>query len=1086
MYPKMKKLFKYISLPLLLLLTVQAAAQDEKTRSMLDSVSLGNSFQIRANVNQQLDGDIFAKSPEADVSNALYGQFSGLLVKNGSSTYDSNQSKLKLSLRLHSHSPLILVDGFPREMDDLSGVEIESISILKDAAAAALYGVKGANGVVCITTKRGKDTPLKVTAKYQYGAAFPFRAPDFSDAYTYGFMMNEARSLDGLSPRYNDAELLALYSGQYPYAYPNVDWWNEIYRCHGDNHHAQFTFTGGNRNFRYFAAVDYLKEDFLYRRSNTDDRYNANHFDNRLGLRANIDVNITPTTMMKVGVMARLAEFNKGDYSGRLESVLYGLPAAAFPIKQVDGTYGGTPLYGTSNPVAMLRDSGQKLYSQTKVLADVMLRQDLGAVTKGLWADVNVAFDYIGRLSEEVAKGYRYSELVSTTAAAGDQSYILSEQLYYGVDPKTPSYSHWFSNLQMKFEIQGRLNWAREFGPHHLEAHAAYRQRSWIFSGQNNSSRTQEILGSFSYNWKERIFADAVVNYSGSAYLPKGQRFNLYPALSVAAVVLPGDPYLKLYASAGLAGSDGDLEHELWRQRYVSGNSYYFGQNGGSSFSGRQEGAMAAITLAPELSKKVTVGADVRFFDKRLAVNADAFIENRSHILISPSNISGVLGVSVNEQSLGEQSYKGVDLSLNWNDRIGDFSYGAYANGAWLFSKVINDGQAYQMYDYLYHKGNPVGQRYGLEVIGIFQSQLEINNSPRQTFGEVRPGDLKYQDQNFDGVIDSQDVVKMFGSSTPLCTFGFGLNLGWKGLKLYADFQGVTGVTINLLDSPLYQPLIGNGTISDTFLNREVTWAPGREHLATMPRLTTQANSNNYRNNSLWYRDGSFIKLRNVGVSYTIPQRLLRLCDATVFLMATNLFSLDNIHFADPEQLGAYYPSTRTFWGGIKLNFGSAEGSKASSKRPASVSKVDPYVPEKVIEYVDREVVKEVPVEVVKEVVKEVKVPASTLEGTYEDDLLFVIGKAELRPDEAFKLGRIAQILKDNPDAKITVTGYADTATGTADVNKRLSAERAAVVVEKLKEAGIAASRISYSSTGSDKDSSMSPDSNRVAVCIIK
>ena len=300
---------------------------------------------------------------------------------------------------------------------------------------------------------------------------------------------------------------------------------------------------------------------------------------------------------------------------------------------------------------------------------------------------------------------------------------------------------------------------------------------------------------------------------------------------------------------------------------------------------------------------------------------SEAFVEKRSNILISPSNISGVIGIGVNDQSLGEESYKGFDLALNWEETRGDFNYGAYANGNWLFSKVINDGQAFQMYDYLYHAGNPVGQKYGLEVIGIFQSQLEINNSPQQTFGEVRPGDLKYRDQNGDGVVNSQDVVKMFGSSLPRLQFGFGLHASWKGFKVYADFQGMTGVTVSLLDSPLYQPLVGNGTISNTFLSREITWAPGREAVATMPRLTTQENNNNYRSNSLWYRDGSFIKLRNLGVSYTIPRKALKICDATISLTGTNLFSLDNIGFADPEQLGAYYPSTRVFWVGVKFNF---------------------------------------------------------------------------------------------------------------------------------------------------------------------
>ena len=566
-------------------------------------------------------------------------------------------------------------------------------------------------------------------------------------------------------------------------------------------------------------------------------------------------------------------------------------------------------------------ESGQKQYSQTKVLADVLLSQDLSIITKGLSADVNVGFDYIGRLSEDATKEYAYSELVSTVAMAGDQSYILSNQLYYGTNSKTVKFSHWFSNLQMKFEIQARLNWERDFGKNHIEAHAAYRQRSWIFSGQNNSSKTQEILGTVSWNYNKRLFVDAVLNYSGSAYMPKGKRFNWYPGINFAAVICDGEPFIKLYASAGKSGSDGDLEHELWRENYVSGNSYYFGVNGGTSYSGRKEGKMPAVTLAPELSSKVTVGTEAKFFGKRLSLDVDAFYEHRSNILISPSNISSVIGIGVNDQSLGEENYKGVDLGLSWNNRHGDFSYGLYGNGSWLLSKVINDGQAYQMYDYLYRKGNPVGQKYGLEVIGIFQNQVEINNSPQQTFGEVRPGDLKYRDQNGDGLIDSQDVVKMFGSSTPLFQFGFGLHAEFRGFKIYADFQGVTGVTVSLLDSPLYQPLVGNGTISNTFLSREITWAPGRENVATMPRLTTQENNNNYRSNSLWYRDGSFIKLRNLGISYTIPKSVLKACDATISITGTNLFSLDNIRFADPEQLGPYYPSTRTYWVGLKLNF---------------------------------------------------------------------------------------------------------------------------------------------------------------------
>ncbi len=902
----MKKILKYLVLPLLFVGT-GAAAQEEEIilPTQMDSIKIGNPWHVEAAGNISMDASVFEKSPEVDIAKALYGQLSGLLVKQGTGRSEENQSKL----RLHGHSPLILVDGFPRELSDLTGLEIESVTVLKDATAAAIYGVKGGDGVISITTKRGKATPLHVTVKYQYGGAVATRVPEFADAYSYAYMVNQARSMDGLAPRYTDGELNKFYYKEDPYAYPDVNWWNEIYRSHGDNHRAQFTFTGGNRNFRYFAALDYMTDNAMYSRKRTDDRYNSHIYDTRLGVRANVDVNITNSTSMKLGVMARLSEFNTPNWDYRIENILYALPAAAFPVKQADGVYGGSAIYGDVNPVAQLYDSGQHQYSQIKVLADVNLRQDLGMLVKGLYLDASVAFDYIGKMTEVAYKDYRYSWIEGGI------------QKYQGNDSKILDFDHWFNSLQMKVEFQARVNYGRDFGTHHVDAHIGYRQRSWIENERNASSKTQEVLATASYNWNRRVFVDAVINCSGSAYLPKGDRFNWYPAVSVGGVACKS-PYVKVFGSIGLSGSDGDLVHELWRQAYSSsnGHSYNFGPNP-TGYSGYAEDDLAALTLAPEESAKATFGVESRFFRDRLSVNIDAFLEKRSNILIDPSNISGILGIGLREQSIGKSEYAGADLSVSWNDKVGLWEYGVYANASWLTSKVIDDGQAFQQYDYLYHKGNPVGQCYGLEVIGYFKDQADINNSPQQTFGEVRPGDLKYRDQNGDGVIDSQDKVRMFGSSTPLCQFGFGFNVGWNGIRVFADFQGVTGVTVSLLDSPLYQPLVGNSTISNTFLKREIPWTPETADTATVPRLTTQENNNNYRDNSLWYRDGSFLKLRNVGISYTCPRKWMKICDATLSFNVTNAFSADSIKFADPEQLGAYYPTTRVFWAGLKFNF---------------------------------------------------------------------------------------------------------------------------------------------------------------------
>ena len=318
----------------------------------------------------------------------------------------------------------------------------------------------------------------------------------------------------------------------------------------------------------------------------------------------------------------------------------------------------------------------------------------------------------------------------------------------------------------------------------------------------------------------------------------------------------------------------------------------------------------------------MTVGLDLRSFGNRFTASVEGFFERRSHILISSgATVSGIIGIGVGLQPAGEHEYRGFDASIAWNDRRKDFSYGVYANASYLDSEVIADGQEYQPYDYLYHRGNRVGQSYGLEVVGIFQSQMEINESPVQTFSTVRPGDFKYRDQNGDNRIDDLDMVRMHGSSVPRFYFGFGFHAGYKGIELSADFQGMTGRTVNLLDCPLYKPLIGNGNISQTLLDHEIPWSAERASEATMPRLTTLSNANNYRNNSYWYRDGSFIKLRNLTVAYTLPKRILRFADMKIYLQGTNLFSLDNLKIVDPEQLGASYPSVRSYWAGVKFNF---------------------------------------------------------------------------------------------------------------------------------------------------------------------
>lgn len=921
----------YILITLLLGSAVSMNAQQPKVTSekqLADTLSIGYQMNVSSRTSSYsitgVNAEAFEKSPHIDISKALYGKIAGLNVFQGSGSSADNLS----GLSIHGNTPLVLVDGFPRDISDITSLEIESCYILKDAAASALYGMRGANGVILINTKRGANDRLKVNVTYDFGVNTQFRSPEFADAYTYANAVNTALSGDRLPARYNAQELDAFRTGIYPYDYPNVDWWNQTMNKTGFTHNLKMSFNGGNEKFRYFTVIDYYRDRSMLKKNTEDTRYDTKPTDTRLVLRTNIDVNLTQSTYLKAGLVGKLQETNGTRYGrNAIFSTIYSTPSAAFPIRYANGVYGGGSVYGNKNPVGLLKDYGHVRSMYGTLLADVSLRQELDALTKGLAAEVSVSFDNIGGMQENSSKEYRF---MNSNAKITDDGTLVTTPRIEGKDSETLGHSQPFESLLMRSDFQAKIDYNRTFGKHEVGGALIYDMQSAIRQNRNNTQKNQSVIVNATYTYDNRYSINAVLNHSGSAYLPDGDKYDTYPAVSAAWIVsneafmekVTPINLLKVRASYGLSGWDGNLTHELWRQAYGGSNTTYnFGANASEVWGG-SEGSLPVIGLVAEKSEKATLGLDLAAFNNRLNVSVEGFYEKRSDILVSGStSTSGIIGISVGQVNEGVYKYKGFDASLNWNDKIGDITYGIGASMSYLNSEIVNANQAYQEYDYLYVKGNPVGQMYGLEAIGFFNSQQEINNSPLQTFSQTAPGDIKYKDQNGDNRIDEKDVVKMFGSSVPRFYFGFNLNLSYKRFELSADFQGMTGYTTSLLNSPLYKPLITNGNISKTFLNEEVYWTPENKANATMPRLTTLENLNNYRASSLWYRDGSFLKLRNLLIAYTFPKSQTRFADLKVFVQGTNLFSLDNIHFADPEQLNVAYPSTRSYWAGIKLNF---------------------------------------------------------------------------------------------------------------------------------------------------------------------
>ena len=920
----------YILITLLMGCSVSMYAQRKDAvneRQLADTLNIGYQMNTSAQTGTYaisgVNAEAFENSSAIDITKSLYGKIAGLNVYQGAGASADNVSRLEV----HGHEPLVLIDGYPRSFEDITSYEIESAYLLKDAAATALYGMRGANGVLLITTKRGKAAKLNVKAQYNFGVNTQFRAPEFADAYTYANSLNRALGNDGMAARYNAAELAAFRDGTNPYDYPNVDWWNKTMNKTGFSHNLKLSFNGGNEKFRYFTVIDYYRDRSMLKENINDDRYSTKPTDTRLSLRTNLDVNITESTYLKAGIMAKLQEMN-GTVTGSNEifNAIYKTPSAAFPVRYANGIYGGSSIYGENNPVALLKDKGHRRNMYTSLLADMSLRQDLDVLTEGLALELSVSFDNLGGMNETSSKQYRY---MNSYPSLLDDGTLVTSPIIYGIDSKVLEHTQPFENLGMSTDFQAKASYNHAFGKHQVNAAVIYELQSTVLNGRNNTRKNMSVIANAGYAFDNRYVINAVINHSGSAYLPEGNKFVNYPAVSAAWIAsnerflknVDGIDLLKIRASYGLSGWDGNLSHELWRYPYSGAPGYNFGSNAAGA-SGSAEGRLPVLGLTAEKSEKVTVGLDLAALSNRLTFTIDGFYEQRSNILVSGANTtSQIIGIEVGQVCEGINRYKGFDASINWNDKIGDFSYNIGGTMSYLNTEVVNDNQAAQQYDYLYHKGNKVGQMYGLEAIGFFNNYQEINNSPIQSFTQVRPGDVKYKDQNGDNVIDDRDVVKMFGSNIPRFYFGFDIQLAYKGFEISADFQGMTGVTTNLLNSPLYKPLVDNGNISKTFLDREIAWTAETKPTATMPRLTTVDNQNNYRNSSLWYRDASFLKLRSLVVAYTFHKTMTRFADIKVFLQGNNLFSADNIKFADPEQLQIAYPSVRSYWAGVKFNF---------------------------------------------------------------------------------------------------------------------------------------------------------------------
>lgn len=902
---------------------------DEAESRLID---LGFMKKNRDNLTQAVSivsSDVFENKTSVSLQNSLYGLLPGLYAKQNVGWHAEATLNVRGRGGLDNSSPLIIVDGFPRSLNAITLEEVESVSVLKDGAATALYGARGANGVVLVNTKRGAYNSFDVDINYRHGFTLPINKPEMADAYTYALALNEALRYDGLSPRYSENDLDVFKNQTAPELYPNVDWVEEGTRNFGENNQLNLLIRGGGNKLRYMGLLDYKNDFGLLNEKYTEyaDRYKSQIRNYDMRLRMNIDVDLTSSTQMQFGIVGALNEARRpNDDISTIFNNMYKVPSAAFPIKTSNNIWGSS-LYYKMNPLAAIADQGYYQTNWRKLEANMRITQDLSMLLKGLKAEAAIAYDNTATFWEDGSKSYQY-EVVSYSDETGRVGTIYGDDSALNISNGSSSNNVSEQMIRSSWEV--KLGYERTWNGHQLDVAALYRQEMEETLGVNVARYRHSAMGIASYNYENKYLVDVVANMYGTSVLLKGDKYRFYPAVS-AAWVLSNENFLKnqsiidllkLRLSYGRSAID-NLSYGLGKH-YWSGKGYYFFGESNTNMEGYLERKLPMHSLELETADKYNIGVDLQLF-KNLSFMADLYYDRRTNILVSNNKISNMIGIDVPQQNIGKVESRGLELNIGWSDQIRGFRYYANANVSFQDSKVLEKGEAYQPYDYLYQKGHEVGQAFGLEAIGYFNDEEDIKHSPMQTFSTVRPGDVKYKDQNNDKRIDEYDVVAI-GESTTVPDIVYGLNLGfeYKGFGLDATFQGVNGISTWLDTGHIYRPLRNNNNISTWYLKDRVRWTESTKDVANLPRLSTLDNANNYRGSTQWLENGSFLKLRNLNIYYTFPEQWtnkLRMDKLQVYVRAQDLFSLDHIKYLNCESLSLSYFDTMSISLGLNMNF---------------------------------------------------------------------------------------------------------------------------------------------------------------------
>lgn len=883
------------------------------------------------------------KQPVANLSNSLSGRIAGIIgvQRSGQPGYDNSEIYIRGISTFTNSGPLVLVDGIEREFSNIDPDDISSFSILKDASATAVYGVRGANGVILIQTKKGKIGKPLINVQYDQGVTQFTKIPQFADGVTYMQIANEAslNSQPDKGLRYSQERIDKTASGEDPDLYPNVDWFKTLFNETGQNRRARVNANGGSENAQYYLSVGYYDETGLYKTDQLADYNSAIKF-SRYNFSSNLNLNVTKTTKVEFGASGWLSNGNyPGTSAEGIWSSAYSLPSISIPVIYSNGMHSQIRTGDVLNPYNQLTQTGYVNEFRSQLWSNIRVTQDLNMVLKGLSATALFSFDNLN------THNIRRTKTVDGYLATGRDA---SGNLILDRTSTGTSFLNYTrtNGGTRQFYTEGALNYNNTFGTkHNVSGLLLYNQSDRVdaFAGDFIDAlpfRYLGLAGRGTYAYNNKYLLEANFGYNGSETFAPDKRFGFFPSFGAGWVISEESffepltkafQFLKLRYSWGIVGNS-----QIGGRRFGYISTVEDGNGGYEYGSGNTIHNIAgydiedyAVQVTWERATKQNLGIELKMLDNAISLVADVFRENRSGIFRERGDAPDYAGIrNLPQANLGEVHNRGVDATLEINKQISNNWYlGLRGNFTWTRAIVIDDANAPWPYPWQQRIGRKFGQRFGYTALGLFSSDEEVANSAFQT-GSNKAGDIKYKDLNGDGKIDTYDRGPIGYGAMPEIVYGFGPTIKWKNLSVAAWFKGISNVDISL-NGDGFQPFSQGGERGNLLAQITDRWTPGSTNPAPFyPRLTYGNENMNFENSSWWMKSGAFMRLQTLQLNYDFKNvswiQKAGMTNLSLYFLGNNLWTASGFKLWDVELgdgRGAAYPLVKTFSMGIKCSF---------------------------------------------------------------------------------------------------------------------------------------------------------------------